>query len=151
MSIVVTVNNVPFSIPVQGESAPWGESLTEYFIEVARVLNSLKGPSDILETRATILNNRTTFTDIPDFFFNPQTVLSFAVNFGITRPNGSATVEETGILSGYRTDTGWVLQQEGFGNSGVSFDITLSGQVQYKSSNLTGSGGITFRGIGILR
>jgi hypothetical protein len=152
MSIIVTVNNTPFEIPVQGQAAPWGESLTDYFVEVAKVLNSLKGANDILETGATIQNNVTTFQDIPDFKFNTATVRSFAVQCSVSRETGTTKVYESFVLSGLRTDTDWILQLEGFGDAGIELDITPAGQVQYKSSNISGTGYtglIKFRGIGI--
>jgi hypothetical protein len=152
MSITVLVNNIPFELPVEGQPAPWGESLTEYFVEVAKVLNSLKGANDILETGATISNNVSVYSDIPDFKFNAATVRSFAVTGSITRTSGSTKVYESFTLNGLRTDTDWVLQQEGFGDSGVTLNITPAGQVQYISSNIAGtsySGLIKFRGIGI--
>jgi hypothetical protein len=152
MSIIVTVNNIPFNIPVEGEQPPWGESLTDYFVEVAKVLNSLKGANDILETGATIQNNVTTFTDIPDFKFNTATVRSFAVQGSVARETGTTKVYESFVLSGLRTDTDWILQLEGFGDSGIELDITPAGQVQYKSSSIAGTGYVglmKFRGIGI--
>lgn len=152
MSITVIVNNIPFEIPVEGQPAPWGEGLTDYFTEVAKVLNSLKGANDILETGATIQNNVTTFTDIPDFKFNAATVRSFSVQGSVSRTTGSVKVYESFVLSGLRTDTDWILQLEGFGDSGIELDITAAGQVQYKSSNISGTGYtglMKFRGIGI--
>jgi hypothetical protein len=151
LSIILSVNNVPFEIPTAGQPAPWGESLTDYFSEVAKVLNSLKGANDILETGATILNNQATFLDIPDFKFNPALVRSFSVQGSIAREVGPTKVYESFVLNGLRTDTGWILQQEGFGDSGVILDITPAGQVQYKSSNISGGGSglLKFRGIGI--
>ena len=153
MSIILTVNNVPFEIPTEGQPAPWGESLTDYFTEVAKVLNSLKGANDILETGATLLNNQTTFQDIPDFKFNPSVVRSFSVQGSISRTTDTVKSYESFVLSGLRTDTGWVLQQEGFGDTGITLDITSAGQVQYKSSDISGAGYIGLmkcRGIGIL-
>jgi hypothetical protein len=152
MSIILQVNNIPFTIPTQGEQPAWGEGLTDYLTEVARVLNSLKGANDILETGATIQNNVTTFTDIPDFKFNAATVRSFSVQCSVARETGSSKVYESFVLSGLRTDTDWILQLEGFGDSGIELDITPAGQVQYKSSDISGSGYsglIKFRGIGI--
>lgn len=152
MSIVLTVNNMPFDFPQEGEQAPWGQNVTDWATEVTRVLNSLKGSSDILETAAIISNNVTTFTDIPDFKFNPTTVRSFKVECNVYRSNGSQELVEVLTLTGLRTSTSWQLQQDGVGNSGVTLDITDLGQVQYKSSNLAGqiSGIMKFRGIGIL-
>lgn len=152
MSILVSVNNIPFEIPAQGASAPWGESLTDYFVEVARVLNSLKGANDILETGATIQNNVTSFTDIPDFKFNTATVRSFAVQCSVSRETGTTKIYESFVLAGLRTDTDWILQLEGFGDAGIELDITPAGQVQYRSSNISGTGYqglLKFRGIGI--
>lgn len=144
---------MPFNIPVQGEQPPYGEDLTNFFTEVAKVLNSLKGANDILETGATISNNITTFADIPDFKFNPSVVRSFSVQGSISRTTDSVKSYESFVISGLRTDTTWILQQEGFGDTGVILDITPAGQVQYKSSNISGTGYagvIKFRGIGIL-
>jgi len=153
VAIQVFVNNIPFEIPVQGSQPPWGESLTEFFVEVATVLNSLKGPADILETSAIIANNITSFQDIPDMKFNFSTVRSFKVEGNIARTTGSVKLYEEFTLVGLRTDSQWLLQQSGIGNSGVTFDITNGGQVQYKSTNVSGSnysGLIKFRGIGLL-
>jgi hypothetical protein len=152
MSIIVTVNNIPFNLPTEGEPAPWGESLTNYLAEVAAVLNSLKGANDILETGANIALNQTTFADIQDFKFNPNTVRSFIVNGSISRTTDSVKQYEQFTLTGLRTDTDWILFQEGLGDTGVILDITNAGQVQYKSSTISGSnyaGKILFRGIAV--
>lgn len=153
MAITLTVNNVPFEYPTEGEQAPWGQSAADWASEITKVVNSLKGPSDILETAAIIANNTTAFTDIPDFKFNPSTVRSFAVRCNVYRSAGAIELSEELVLVGLKTNTGWILQQDGVGNAGITLDITTLGQVQYKSSNMTGSpytGLIKFRGIGIL-
>lgn len=154
MSIQLTVNNIPFDYPNPGEQAPWGEGATGWATEVTRVLNSLKGNSDILETGANIANNITSAQDVTDFKFDPGTVRSFAVRGNITRLYDTNSVYEEFVLVGVKDATGWTLQQDGVGNSGITFSITPAGQVQYISSNLsytsTYSGLIKFRGIGIL-
>jgi len=152
MSITLTVNNIPFEYPTEGTQSPWGSEATDWAAEVTKVLNSLKGASDILETSAIIANNITTYTDIPDFLFNPSTVRSFKVECNVYRTTGVTTLTEVLTLTGLNTGSGWILQQDGIGNSGIILDITNSGQVQYKSSNLSGqtAGLIKFRGIGIL-
>jgi hypothetical protein len=153
MSITLVVNNVPFEFPQEGEQAPWGQSVTDFATEVTKVLNSLKGSSDILETSAIIANNVTTFVDIPDFVFNPSTVRSFKVECNVYRAAGATTLTEVLTLTGLNIGGGWLLQQDGIGNSGITLDITPAGQVQYKSSNMTDTpytGLIKFRGIGIL-
>jgi hypothetical protein len=153
MSKTLIVNNVPFEYPEQGEQSPWGEAATGWAEEVTNVLNSVNGPSDILETAGNIANNISTFTDIDSFFFDSNNVRSFSVRGNIARETDSNEVYEEFLLVGLYQASSWVMTQEGIGDSGVEFNITSTGQVQYKSSNLAGanySGIIKFRGVGIL-
>lgn len=153
MSSNVNLKNTIYTIPDNGEQPSWGEGLTDYLEALADIVNSISGPSDLIETSATINNNVTTFTDIAGFFFNPSTVRSFAVRGNFYRTYGVSEVAEEFVLVGLNRGTaGWVLQRDGVGNAGITFDITSAGQVQYKSSNLAGTytGIIKFRGIGIL-
>jgi len=156
MAVTLIVNNVPFEYPEQGEQQPWGESATNWAVEVTKVLASIRGPYDLLETSALINSNQPTLESIQGMFFDSLNVRSFKVTGNITRStNLEQRYEEfelTGLYKG--PSIGWVLQQEGFGNSGVTFQINSSGQVQYTATELLGnqatySGIIKFRGIGI--
>ena len=155
MSINLVVNNIPFEYPEQGEQQPWGEGATGWAAEVTNVLASVKGPADILESFFDLSNNQTTFSDIPGFSFDSTTVRSFTIYGNIYRVynSGASNVSEEYTLTGLNTGADWVIQQEGFGESGIVFDITSAGQVQYKSSNLTNhiSSKIKFRGTAVLK
>lgn len=154
MSITLVVNNTPFEYPEQGEPQGWGEAATGWASEVTKVLSSVSGPSDILETADTIINNQTTFLDIVNFTFDSNTVRSFSVRGNVYRTHGAFEKSEEFLLVGlYQGVNGWLLQQEGIGDAGITFNITSLGQIQYKSTNLVGtpySGIIKFRGVGIL-
>jgi hypothetical protein len=154
MSVTLVVNNTPFEYPEQGEQQPWGEAATGWAAEVTKVLASVNGPADVLETSATIANNVTTPTDIAGFFFDATQVRSFAVRGNVYRTHSSSEKSEEFLLVGlYQGGSGWIFQQEGIGDAGISFSITPAGQVQYTSSNLAGtpySGLIKFRGVGLL-
>lgn len=153
MAITLTLNNTPIEYPEPGDQAPWGSGATDFAVEVARILNSLSGPSDILETSAIIDNNVTSPLPVGSFFFDPVAVRSFSVQVSIYRTFGTSEVAEQLLFNGVNMGaSGWLLQTDGIGNAGVTLDITNLGQVTYTSSNLTGlySGIIRFRGIGIL-
>lgn len=154
MAIQLSVNNIIFDLPTQGESAPWAEGLDGWHEEVTRVLNSLKGASDILETGANISNNVTVPTDVTDLKFNAATVRSFTITGNLTRIYDSSSVYEQFTLQGLKTDVGWELAQDGIGDAGVTFTITPAGQIQYISSNLsyttTYQGLCKFRGLALL-
>lgn len=152
--ITLTVNNIPFQLPTQGTQAPWADGLDGWHEEVTRVLNSLKGPSDILETGANISNNVSVPTDVTDLKFNSATVRSFTITGNITRVYDASSIYEQFTLEGLKTATGWEIAQSGIGDSGVTFSITPAGQIQYTSSNLsfttTYSGLCKFRGLALL-
>lgn len=155
MAIILYVNNIPHKVPTTGEQAPWSEGLDTWHEEVTKVLNSLKGSSDILETGASIANNVSTPQDVTDLKFDAAKVRSFVVNGNITRLYDTSSKYEEFTLTGLKTDSGWKLQQEGVGDAEVAFSITNSGQVQYISSNLTVissySGLSKFRGQAVLQ
>lgn len=155
MAVTLIVNNIPFDYPEQGEQAPWGEAATGWATEVTKVLNSVSGPSDILESSSTILNNQTTFQNIPGLFFDTALVRSFTVSGSVYRTYDTIQeISESFILTGLNQGgAGWLLQIEGIGDAGITFNLDASGQIQYKSSNLINhiSGLIKFRGVGILK
>lgn len=159
MAITLTVNNIPFDYPEQGEQQPWGESATAWAKEVTTVLSSIKGPNDILETSDVILNNVTNEA-IDGFFFPTAQVRSFYVQGNVWRYTGnvnSPTLQYTeefrisGLNNGDLNEP-WDIQIEGIGDAQVSFSIDATGQLKYSTSNIVGSSGIIkFRGIGVLR
>ncbi len=154
MSVSLTVNNIPFELPTTGSQAPWSEGLDGWHEEVTRVLNSLKGTADILETGANIANNVTSVQDVTDLKFDAAIVRSFSIIGNITRTYDSNSVYEEFALSGLKNASGWVIQQDGIGQAGVTFTITSAGQVQYTSSNLSYttsySGLVKFRAVSLL-
>jgi hypothetical protein len=152
MSIVLTVNNTPFEYPEQGEQAPWGEAATGWAKEVTDVLAAISGPSDILESSATIQNYQTVAQPIAGLVFDPITVRSFTVTGNIYRQSGLVIKVEEFTIKGLNNGTSWQFQQDGFGSSGVELSIDNTGQVYYISDNFAGSTGlIKFRGIGVLK
>jgi hypothetical protein len=154
MSVTLIVNNTPFEYPEQGEQQPWGESATNWAIEVTDVLSSLSGSSDILETSASILNNQTTKANILGLFFDINTVRSFVVQGNINRTYGAGLQKnEQFTLTGINVGSTFDIQQDGIGESEVEISILPTGQLQYTSSDLSSglAGIMKFRGIGILK
>lgn len=154
MAVTLTVNNIPFDYPEQGEQAPWGEAATGWAKEVTNVLSTLQGSSDIIETYFNISGTQTTATNITGLSFDPTTVRAFIVQGSISRPFTSGTIYEQFTLSGLNQEASWILEQEGIGDAKVNLSITSGGQIQYSiniSETFVGTGTIRFRGIGILK
>ncbi len=151
MSKKLLIGTQEFEIPEQGDGPDYGESLSDYFEAVSEALSTVQQPNDILTTSASILNNQTTFADISGFIFNSSEVISINSEFIIQRSTVSpaSKLVESGFIQGNYNGATWSFSVESVGNSGVEFNITSAGQLQYRTSNLTGSsysGLITFRG-----
>lgn len=141
MPKVVTIGTEEFELPNQGENADYGEQLTDYFVAVADALQSVQQPNDILPTSAAISNNQTSFTNIPGFAFDTSEVISINAEYIVNRTtNTPAVLTESGSIQGNYTGTSWTLSIFSDGDAGIEFDITNAGQLQYKSSNMVGSG-----------
>lgn len=158
MAKILIVNNTPYAYPQPGEQAPWGEGATGWAEEVTRILGTLKGSADILETSFSIENNVTTPFPIGGLFFDNNLVRGFVVQATVYRSYGATQKTEQITLNGLNQGAaGWLLQQDGIGNSGITLSISTNGQVNYISNNIPQpnvgdvyGGIITFRGIGIL-
>lgn len=152
MSKKLLIGTQEFEIPEQGDNPDYGESLSDFFEAVSEALATVQQPNDILNTTASILNHQTTFADISGFIFNSSEVISINSEFIIQRSTVSPVNKfvESGFIQGNYNGSTWSFSVESTGNSGVEFNITNAGQLQYKSSNISPgtsySGVITFRG-----
>lgn len=148
MPIELIVQNTPYEYPVPGDEPGWGQPATDWAAAVTDVLNDLLGPNDIAQTSVTILNNATAFQDIVGLQFNTGSVRAASINYAIYRvstanPSGHA---ETGLINvvydnAASAGSKWLIAAGPIvGNSGVTFSMTDTGQVQYKSTDINATG-----------
>lgn len=142
------VNNIPYAYPTSGDEPGWGNEATAWSSGVTDVLNDLLGPNDILETAFNIANNQTTFVDVTGLAFNSAQVRAADINYSIFRisnTNPSGNTETGTIKIDYDNAVGWSIGQGGvLDNAGVIFDITPTGQLQYKSTDI---GSVNYSGL----
>lgn len=141
MSKIVTISGTDYTLNLQGDSPAWGDdqsALLEALIEVA---NNTIGTGDILTTSFTIANNVSSVLDVTSLSFDTSTVRAAIINYSIYRSTTTNEESEAGIMMAtYKSSVGtWQLAQTYSGISGIIFTITNAGQIQYVSSNLTGS------------
>lgn len=146
MSKNLTVNNNTYAYPEPGDEPGWGAGTTGWAEEVTDVLATIQGPDDIPETTFIIANNMSSATDITGLTFNPITVRSAVVDYSIYRSTSLTELAEKGRLDLIYKNNGpvnnkWTIGRVFFGDdAGVIFTITDAGQMQYTSSNLSGTG-----------
>lgn len=142
MPKILVVGTESFEIPLQGENADYGEQLSDFFEAVAEALTQVQQPNDILPTTASINNNISSFTNIPGFSFDTSEVIAingeFIVNRSTTAP--AQKITESGNIQGNYDGSNWTISISSDGDAEIELDINASGQVQYKSSDLTGAG-----------
>lgn len=142
MSTQVTINGESFSIPSQGESPPWGQELSDLLTALVGVVNSTSGSADILLTSFNVANNVASVANVTGATWDTSQVRSFIMEYSIYRSTTTTEESEVGNLYGtYKSSSGsWDLSETYGGSSGIVFSITPSGQLQYTSSNLSGTG-----------
>jgi hypothetical protein len=148
MPVTLIVNNIPYDYPVAGDSPGWGQAATGWATEVTTVLNDLLGPNDILQTTFVIANNNVTPANVNGLSFNTGQVRAAFIEYSIyltSTSNPSGFSEAGQMIAVYDnlagTGSKWSLTMGSVnGNSGVTFTITDTGQIQYVSPNVGASG-----------
>jgi len=110
-------------------------------------VGGLPAPSggDISETSFAGANNVTIFTDITGFAFANGTVRAFDALVSVT-VDAAADLYSVVTLHGIQKGADWEISIKSVGDDAlVEFDITTSGQIQYKSDNYLGFVSLTVK------
>ncbi len=147
MSVPLVINGVTFNYPAQGELADWSVDASAWAQAVTALLGTISGASDINTTLFSLNNNVAVATNIQGLFFDPSVVKGALVSYAIFRSTNLSTVSEFGLLLITKTTTSPFFEMARFAVGGVgdvgvplSFSLSTSGQIQYTSSNLAGTG-----------
>jgi len=127
-------------------------STKDTFITGQTVINNVNitpNTNDIIyERQATLVNNRNSYTDIPDFTFDSAYVTSFKAIINVTVSTGEAS-NAVWEINGLYKPSGWVITSSFTGDiTGVFFsmrDDAGIGKIQYTNSNTSGSTIVRFR------
>lgn len=137
------VNGAVFNYPKPGTEPGWGEDATDWAVAITDAVNSLLGEGDIIETTFQLTNNQSIATDVNGLLFNNTTVRSAKIDYTVYINTSTNELIETGVLYlQWKSDsTTWVQSQSFVGDvSGLEFSITTGGQVQYTTTNISGTG-----------
>lgn len=132
MPKILTIRNEEFEFPLVGENAGYGSEITDWAEAVTNSLETVEKVGSISQTQDTILNTATTFTSIPDFRFNENVVNSFTATYFVERSSSTEVFTESGIIEGHFSNGNWYMTVISVGDAKIEFNITASGQMQYK-------------------
>ena|SRR5690554_6160807 len=95
-------------------------------------------PGDIQETTFVGSNDQSTFANVTGFAFNNAVVRSFTAHVSVVI-DATEQLFESFDLHGIQKASGWDMSVMATGDdSGVNFDITPTGQIQYTSEDYNG-------------
>lgn len=142
--IQLIVNGQTYLYPENRDSPPWGEEATAWAQAVTNTLLSIAGSGDILETTANIANNQVAPANVVGLNFDPSLIRGGVVTYSVyrvTTSTGAMEAVETGTMYlGYLSNAAsWDLAVVGGQGAGITFSVTSGGQVQYTTTNFTGS------------
>lgn len=96
------------------------------------------------DTVFNVANNQVAAANVTGLIIDPTKIRSFELDIQVYRNTTGAGATEVAermkIYGVFSTVAGtWEITQAGVGNSGVTISITNAGQIQYTSSNITGT------------
>ena len=93
---------------------------------------------DLTQVSFSLANNQLTFANVTGVSFANASVKSVEIQYSISI-DATSDLFESGKIMAIQRGSDWVISQSLNGdNSQVLFDISTSGQLQYKSGNLAG-------------
>lgn len=133
---------VPYKDLVLSEDGLISRSWTNFYRTLHQIVDSLG-----IESYCQLNNNQTSALTIDGLNFNSLNINSVIIDYFIQRVTtggGATELIETGILycAFKPTSNTWVLSKPLTAwpnNAGVTFTITASGEVQYTTTNITGT------------
>lgn len=142
MSKTFTVNGTDYTFPEQGASPPWGTEVTDWAQAVTDTLSNVVGSGDVLNTQFLFNNNQSSASNITGLTFDVAVVRGTLISYAIYRSTSSSELAECGTLYAVfkNTANSWEIAQSCVGDSEFVFSVTSTGQFQYTTSNLAGTG-----------
>lgn len=135
-----TFATIPTRLNGQDVDAGWWNMLQAAGANIESFLGTFSP-----ETSFAIVNNQSSASNVTGLSFSGASVRSFIIDYHVyrnTTGTGATELAESGTLMGvYSTvAASWEMTQgPAAGSSGVTFTITAAGQVQYTSTNITGT------------
>lgn len=142
MSETVSIQGTDYTLNIQGDNPPFGEQQSELIRALVDVANASASGTDILPTSFTLTNNTAVAANITGASFDSSQVRAAFMNYSIYIATNSVELSEAGqlIITYKSVANSWELVRYAAGDSQVTFSITTSGQIQYISSNVAGTG-----------
>lgn len=147
MSTTIIINGQSIQFPTSGTSPDWAPAIVQFAQAVEAALNTAVGQFDIPPSTYDIsaFNPTGSPTNIPGLAFSSTAVRGAYIRIAVGRTTSSASAFEiTNINCLYQPNNSpgslWQLSQDTLGNGQISFTMTDTGQLQFQTATLSGTG-----------
>ena len=143
---IITVQGTPIDFPDTSASPNWSPAIITFAQAVATAVNGVTGTYDIPAQTLIIDNyNPGSNITIPNLAFADTQVRGAFIRYTVYRTTSTTTVSEVGDISvvynpANPTGNLWEISPVRIGNASITFSITDSGQMQFTTSILSGTG-----------
>jgi hypothetical protein len=115
-------------------------------VESITLNNIVQGVSSLFSASFIAANNVTIPENVTGLTFPNSAIRAFKASISVTILKTGGNLFEVFDIDGFQTDSGWTLNTTKLGDtSGIAFNITSSGQIQYTSTNIVNWQSSTFR------
>ncbi len=131
-----------FTIPIRQNGQKFYHDWFNSLRSAGVAIEAFFGTNFINETSFTLDNNQASPTNVSGLSFDQASVRSALIYCEVRRKTDTNEVISNGTVRAYyraNTTTWELLDELGGDDDGVLFSITPAGQIQYTSTNLTGS------------
>jgi len=147
MSKTILVGSTPITIPLTGDPAVWSEGIVAFMEAAAANINAFAGPYDVPPQVINIdaYNPTTSPTNIDQLTFPIAFVRSVTIYYSLYRSTSSANASEQGTLNllydpNFPVTNKWSVDRDFQSDGKISFIVTDTGQVQFETTTLAGTG-----------
>lgn len=107
---------------------------------IQEFIDDYVNPGDLVEQKTTLYNNQSTSIPIAGLSFDDSLIRSVHIEYSIIRDHGTTELACVGTMRALNKSSGWQLDIDYFGDD-CEVDLTINGlgQIQYQTSNLSGS------------
>ena len=138
----LSIDDINYPFPEQSDDPPWGKKVFNWAKAITNKVTGISGADDIVNGSATINNNVSSVTNISGLSFSTTTVRGATIAYTVYRTSTTISTPkaEEGEINISYDGTSWTVFRESTADTGVTITITSSGQCQYLSTNIPGTG-----------
>lgn len=138
MAVPLTVSGVTYQYPVT-DNQEWGTEATNWAIAMTDAMATAVQGGDLAPTILVTIQNGVSNISVTGLLFNSAITQSAKIEYYVYRTNDVTELAESGTIRIVFKDTlnEWSIDRTFQGDdTGLDFDITPSGQIQYTSTTI---------------